>query len=54
MKYKCAKMGISPAEFNKSRPKDIIDILELENTINDKMEHEREVQDKINQMQGKW
>lgn len=54
MKYRCSKMGISPVEFRKSKPSDIIDILQIEDAVNQKMEHEREVQNKINQMQGKW
>ena len=50
MKYKFFEAGISPREFRKCQMRDIKDIMDIKNAIDQRAKREREVQNMIAQM----
>jgi len=51
-KLKFFHAGISPREFRKTRTSDILEIMEIENAREEKIERERKMQEKMNKL--KW
>jgi len=50
IKYKFFKAGISPSEFSKCTMKDIIDIMEISNTLDTKMMREQKIKEMVARM----
>jgi len=50
LKHKFFKQGIGPDEFKKAQMRDINDIMDIENAINERRQREGEVQDAISRM----
>ena len=50
LKYKFFKAGISPREFRKCQMRDIIDIMEINNTMDIKMAREQKIKEMIGRM----
>ena len=53
-KWKFWRNGISPTEFNKISTRDLIDIVEIDNAINEKAMREKEVNKLLRNIRTKW
>ena len=54
LKYKFFKEGISPREFNKMAMRDIHDIIDIDNAMEEKQLREQEIYDLMNRGRYKW
>lgn len=50
MKYKFFEAGIGPAEFRKCQMRDIRDIMEIKNSVDERAMREQKIQNMIGQM----
>lgn len=53
-KWQFWKKGISPSEFRKLQVRDIKDVVEIENAINEKGFREGEVRNLMNNVKSRW
>lgn len=54
LKYKFFEKGISPNEFKKCQMRDIREVMDIQEAIEDRKKREDEIQDAISRMGRRW
>lgn len=54
LKYKFFESGISPNEFKKCQMRDIKDVLDIKEAVEERRQRENDIQSALSGMKGRW